>query len=105
VKFFIPHTDKPEEILEGIIKFNEEELGWRVTERRIFRLHFVHNSKEYHVEVGKPEPREREIVVAILETKESTGVFYVCTPNRGVLRGMPYLVGKHEVISIEDFTD
>jgi hypothetical protein len=29
--------------------------------------------------------------------------YYVCTENRGVARGMPYLAGKEEALSVVDF--
>jgi hypothetical protein len=40
-----------------------------------------------------------EIVVAILESN----AYLVCTPNRGVLRDVPMMVGKHEGTWVEDF--
>jgi hypothetical protein len=40
-------------------------------------------------------------VIAILETNAMA--YLICTPNRGVLRGMPYFVRKDEVLSIVDF--
>jgi hypothetical protein len=30
-------------------------------------------------------------------------MYLVCTPNRGVLRGMPLLVGKGDALQVEDF--
>jgi len=40
-----------------------------------------------------------EQLVAILESN----AYLLCTMNRGVARGEPILVGKSEVVRIEDF--
>ena len=52
-----------------------------------------------HATVGEIEPLGGETVVAILDSN----TYLVCTPNRGVLRGMPIMVGKQEVFDVEDF--
>jgi len=39
------------------------------------------------------------MLIAILESN----TFLLCTPNRGVLRGEPIMVGKREVDYITDF--
>jgi hypothetical protein len=100
IKFFIPlakDAEQAETVYAGIKKF----VGG-ATERRIFALAYEHGGKQYYAEVGKPEPREGELVIAILEGVEQMP-YLVCTPNRGVARGGPYLVGKSEVLSIVDF--
>jgi len=89
MNFFIPAA-KDEEESEGVYKsikdFARQTLGWNVTERRIFSLTYQHEGERYYVEVGKPDPRVREIVVAILESN----AYLVCTYNRGVVRGEPF---------------
>ena len=75
----------------------EEGILEEVTERALKRL----LAKDYCVEVGKPDPRNGELVIAILESI----TYLVCTPNRGVLRGMPILIGKSELKDIADFPD
>jgi len=102
VKFFIPHAkDKKqaEKVLQGIIKFAKQEIGWNITNRRIFSLSYTHEGKKYHSEVGKLDDLVNEEVIAILEST----TYFVCTPNRGVIRGMPVLVGKEEAEEIIDF--
>lgn len=74
-------------------------MGWEITGRRIFRLTFRDKGKECQAEVGKQTPMNGEVVVAILESN----TYLVCTPNRGVLRDMPMMVGKHEGTWAEDF--
>jgi len=71
VKFFIPHAkDKKEaeKVFQGIKKFTKKSVGWDATDRRIFSLTYLHDRKKYHSEVGKPDDRVNEEVVAILES-------------------------------------
>ena len=104
MKFFLPHASSPEEaesVLSGICEF----VGAAVPAKRIHMLRFTHNGKEYSVEVGKPAPgyyfhqAEGEEVIAIIPGEP----YKICTPNRGVLRGEPIMVGQHAVISAWHF--
>ena len=99
MKFFIPHAkDKQQEkkVYEGIKKFAKDNTSWDIKERRIFSIEYA--------EVGKIENLIGEEVIAILESGYSNiSVYLVCTPNRGVIRGMPILVGEESVYSIVDF--
>ena len=104
MKFFIPlaKDDKEaQEIYGGIIKFAKETAWKEIKDRKIFSIAFNHDGKDYIARVGEKYSVTGEMVMAILESE----TFLVCTPNRGVLRGMPILVGKNEVYSIEDFED
>lgn len=104
-KFFLPYASNEqiaEETWQGIRKFAEETTGWPVDEnQRIFSLAFTHNGTDYYAEVGKPEPLTGEPVIAIL----SSATYLICTPNRGVLRGMPILVGYRDTFGIVPFAD
>ncbi len=95
-----------EKVREGIRKFAEETTGWTVSNRRI-RTILVHTSRHnvgnIKIEIGKyvdsrMSDTPNEEVMAIFESN----AFLVCTPNRGVLRGMPYLYGKDEVYKVEE---
>jgi len=102
MKFFIPHAkDKKQEktVYESTKKFAEDQLGWDIEDRKIFSIQYRHESKDYYAEVGKKEQVEGEEVIAILEST----TYLICTPNRGVARGMPILVGKDEARSVVDF--
>jgi len=102
VKFFIPAEDNPEKaegLYQAIKKFAQQNMAWEITDRRIRSIRYRHERKDLVATVGEPEPRTGEPVIAILEST----TFLVCTPNRGVLRGMPIMVGKHEVFTSEDF--
>ena len=97
--FFIPHaTDdkQAEEVWESIRKFAEETTGWNVKEKRIKSLTFLDGRKSCIATVGEELEQAREPVFAILESV----TFLVCTPNRGVLRGNPVLIGRNDVIEI-----
>ena len=98
MKFFIPHTEnetKQEDVYTSIVKFAEETTGWVISDKRIFSLRYFHNGKEHYSEVGKKESVDGyyEEVIAILDSN----TYLVCTPQRGVIRGLPILVGKQEV--------
>jgi hypothetical protein len=102
MNFFIPHVDDPaaaEKVLQSIRQHAGVTLGWSQTDRRILSIAYVHKGKEYVAKVGGIEPRTGEEVIAILESN----AFLVCTPNRGVLRDMPLLVGLEEAYWVVEF--
>jgi len=104
MKFFIPGAkdhQQAEEVYASIKKFATTTLGWPVVDRRIFRIKYEHKGRIFHAQVGQPDPNVGEVVIAILESQ----AYLVCTANRGALRGVPILVGKNEVIEIEDFDE
>ena len=101
VKFFIPFAKDQavaEEIYEATKKFATD-TAFKPTARRIFRIEYNDHGKSTYAEVGQANPIEGELVMAILEGT----TFMVCTPNRGVMRGMPYLIGTDEITHIVDF--
>ena len=104
-KFFIPKAKddaQAEEVWASVKKFAEDTLDWDVSDRRIFSIAYQKRGKDYYVEVvGKPDPRNKELVVAILESM----TYLICTPNRGVLRGMPLLIAESELTAITDFPE
>ena len=106
MKFFIPLiTDSKvaAETLEGIKKIIVAQgMGDVITERRIFSIDFLHNSKEYHAEVGKKEQDTGETIFAIVE---SNNMYYIVTPNRGVFQGVPLYTGYNEVRCVTEFED
>jgi hypothetical protein len=104
MKFFIPHADTPEleeHLLQATKDFAQKTTGWTIGPRRIYSIRYRHDGRDYKATVGQPEPRTHEEVIAILDSN----TYLVCTPNRGVLRGEPMLVGKDEVYASEDFTE
>lgn len=105
MRFFIPAAkddEQAEEVLGQIRQFVDTGDGWNTNGRRFFKISYHHDGKDYVAEVGKPHPEDpHEVVVAILDTEGQC--YYVCTTNRGVARGTPFLIGKHHTHSVEEF--
>lgn len=104
MKFFLPELDNPDlaEQQYKIIKdFAEENLLWKITDRRIYSLKYRHEGTDHFAQVGEKEYRSNDIVIVIFETQNN--VFLICTPHRGVIGGLPILVGHREVSEIVDF--
>lgn len=102
MRFFIPgvsSSDEAERLYEATRKFAESTMGRPIAQRRILRIRYKHDGKDFEAEVGQPCPRIGETVMAILESDP----YLVCTMNRGVARGMPVLVGQNEVRHIDEF--
>jgi len=105
MKFFIPAENdvtKAEAVYDSIRKFNTDQMGAKLSARRIYSVAGIHNGKRFTARVGEAFESLREPVIAIL-LDESRDLFYICTQNRGVLRGMPYLSGSGEIDYAEDF--
>ena len=105
MKFFIPHAKSEEEetkVYEAIKEFAKTNTSWEIKERRIFSIEYTHDGKRIYAEVGKKENLIGEEVIAILESGYlNVSVYLVCTPNRGVIRGMPILVGENAVYIVD----
>jgi hypothetical protein len=104
MKFFIPRIDEKQTqtVLNSIKKNIEENSGSNLINKKIFKLTYTFEDKEYTAEVGKVEPRQNEEVLAILETSSK---YLVCTINRGVVRGSPIQHNKKEVGPVEYFDE
>ena len=102
MKFFVPFTKddaQAEEVYGAIRKFNTEQTLGPITSRRIHSICFYHNGNNLTATVGETFEPTGEPVAAILEGP----IYYVCTPNRGFMRGSPILVGREEIRTITDF--
>ena len=101
MKFFIPdvESERTEEVYKSITDFAAMQ-GWPATGRRIFKLSYRHDGEYYEAEVGR-RARNGEIVWAILES----GPYLICTLTRGVMGGMPLLVGRDDAIHVTDFEE
>lgn len=105
MKFFVPAAnDKEQEarVYEAIKEFLGKELGALFNSRKVFYLSYVHNGQKYTAEVGQQHAINGEPVIAILY-EPGRRLYHVCTPNRGVIRGMSILVGENLVNSVRDF--
>ena len=105
MEFFIPFSESDEQaasVYKSIKDHLGKELGAAFSDRKVSALSYVHNGKKYLAEVGKSENGTGEVVIAIL-FEPLRSLYHVCTPNRGVVRGMSILVGSNEVQSSTDF--
>lgn len=101
MKFFIPYASdeaEAESVWNSCREWAIQNCG-EVKRDKIFRVDYLHEGERLFAEVGQPEPRTGEMVIAILDSF----TYLVCTPNRGVIRGGPILVGHHESIGIQRF--
>ncbi len=94
MKFFIPHSktaSEMEAVYLAIVKHNNA----LITEKRIFRLTYEHNSMQMFAEVGKPVDgyykEGNQAVFAIVETET---YYCVCLHTRGLSGSDPIYVGK-----------
>jgi hypothetical protein len=102
MKFFLPkakNAREAEQLYEASRKFCEQQTGCKIRDRRVYSLRYRHNGQEYFAQVGSLDYTEG-LVLCIFESEVT---YFVCTPNRGVLRGPPVLVGREEVSDVEDF--
>jgi len=106
MKWFIPGAKDEEgaiQVYQAIKKHLGKELGAAsFANRRIRKINFYDNRKTYEAEVGKRLLLTGEKVIAILY-EPARDLYHVCTPTRGVLRGISVLVGGDEVSFLEDF--
>jgi hypothetical protein len=105
MKFFIPFAKdqtQQQSVYAAIREFLSKELGAIFSDSQIRVLDYTHEGTDYHAEVGKPHALNREPVIAILY-EEQRNLYHVCTPNRGVVRGMSILVGAHSVSKVDWF--
>ena len=100
-KFFVPYAkddEHAESVWQSVKKFIEQK-GHIVSNRRIYSIHYSHNSKECFDKVGGLDRYGKEEILILLETNP---VYLCCTRNRGVERGTPILIGKHSA-DVTDF--
>lgn len=103
--FFIPFAKDAEEtksVLASVRAFVSKEMAAELSDEMFFSVNYVHNGNAVKSEVDKPEPHTGEPVIMILFDK-LRGLYLVCTPNRGVIRGMPIMVGQNEIVSVKKF--
>jgi hypothetical protein len=94
--FFLPSASDAEQA-EQVYQQIRKAIGG-LTERRIYSLQFRDKGRVSVATVGNTY--DGKTVIAIFE---SQGLYYVCTPDRGVMSSMPYMVGTDEVLGVEDF--
>ena len=98
----MPQADKgnTEATYQAIVAQVKDQLGWKLSERRIYSLHYLHDKKEYTVQVGELVPREHRFqVLAIFES--NAYVVFTRTPDG--YSGTTILVDKNEALGVVDF--
>lgn len=104
-KFFLPSADNKdmeEQLYDSIIKFNTLSFKNIDKNKKIYSIRYIHNGKLGYDVVGKAEERTGEIIIAILDAGD---LFLTCTPNRGVIRDIPLMQGKHSTHEVVYFAD
>lgn len=105
MEFFIPFAENDEvrdHTYDAIKKHLGQAAGAAFSGRRIQRLQWRHDGKEYRAEVGKETAFNGEPVIAILY-EPLRDLYHVCTPSRGVVRGISILAGANSVSGSTDF--
>jgi hypothetical protein len=105
MKFFIPII-KDEKQFESVYKsikdFAHDSMGWTIENDRIYEIQFKDKQEYVTVTVGKRCPITNQRIYAILKSHNS---YLICTTNRGVIRGIPVLVGIDDIMSIKHFDE
>lgn len=94
MKFSVPAAKdrvQAETVWNAVRDFLAEQ-GLETEPDRFARIRFRHNGKAYGLSIGDMHPDLHEPVCVILKARNRP-LYYVCTTNRGVVRGDPYLVG------------
>lgn len=106
--FFVPEADdeaEAEEVWHATKNWVEKKRD-QVTERRIYSIEYADpdTQRTHAVAVGDDVPGVGEPAQVILESATGTvDVYYLCSPNRGVLGGSPVMVEKQHVQRVEEF--
>jgi len=102
LRFFVPQAKKSEyeASYQAIIDHIKDQLGWKLSERRIASLRHIHDKREFLTEVGELEPQEyRYQVMAIFES--NAYIIFTRTPDGHT--GTTILVDKTEALATIDF--
>jgi hypothetical protein len=102
MKFFVPQA-KPSEynqVYQGICDSVKDQLGWKLSPRRIASLRHLQHKTELQFEVGQLAPPENYYqVLAILESN----AYIIYTRSSDGRSGTTILIDKAEVLAVTDF--
>ncbi len=94
MKFFVPAANdhiRAEHVYNAIAKYAQAPI----TEKRIWKLQWLHNGMNMECEVGKTLPSScqtgKELVLAIFECEN---LYKICTLTHGGVKGEPILIEK-----------
>lgn len=95
-QFFVPAATSPEqaeEVRQAVIDFLQLQ-GYQVAaDDRIYSLRYNLRGEEKVSTVGEQDPRVGQVVIGIYRCSDRDGLYFVTTPDRGVARGEPILIG------------
>lgn len=102
MKFFIPQVEpkKCNEVYDEMVKTVKDQMKMPISERKIYSISYVHEKKNWHAEVGQPDPqRGKYEVLAIFESKP----FVIMTRSNAVETPLMMLVTPDEITDIKVF--
>ncbi|GAA4405717.1 hypothetical protein GCM10023187_24400 [Nibrella viscosa] len=105
MKFFVPAVkDETEaEKVYGILRKKViQQHGYQPGPARLYQLVYEENGQEFTDTVGEPSPFGGERVVAIFQAEDK---YLVCTANKGVVKGLPMMVGDWAVVRVVPFEE
>jgi hypothetical protein len=103
MKFHVPcarDEAEAEHVFEAVRTFLDMQ-GLPTERRRVRRLDYRIGGADESVEIGD-FVLDHEPILLILRASDEA-VYYLCTPNWGVIRGEPWLVDDDEHTQAEDF--
>ena len=111
MKFWVPAADTQEQetqVYDAIKSHLKDGLGAEFSDRKIQKIDWTHEGKAFSAEVGEDAPAYfngiGELVIAIFY-EPLRNLYHICTPNRGVLRGLSILAGSNSVRNTIDFDE
>lgn len=90
--FLVPYAEdreQAERVWKATKEFIEQQ-GFKVKDRRIYAMSYVHDGKACYDKVGSMDRYGLEEILVLLDAGT---ILLCCTANRGVLRGFPILTG------------
>jgi hypothetical protein len=101
MRFFVPQSPpgQADETWHTIADFVRRATGQPIGDRRIYRLRYTLGGDTVTAQVGEPDPHTGEPVIVILDSDP----YLICTPNRGVLEGLPLLIDRPDVLEVVQF--
>jgi hypothetical protein len=109
MKFFVPGVEDHEAaegMYQAIRKVLATSMGKdvKLSDRRVCSVSCNHGGRRIELKVGQLVPYDggKEMVHAIFFEAEKR-MYMICTPNRGFVRGKPYLVAQENPENGSDF--
>ena len=95
MEFFVPYADaaSPADHVWQATRDFLALQGLPTEERRIWKLAFDAGGGPRVIRIGGTHPDLHEEILVILKAADQPA-YYVCTPNRGVVRGAPLRLGN-----------